>query len=43
MADGNSVYMTLAFAGIAMMAALIAGIVVIRKRNGRHPHNQVIT
>ena len=41
MGDNNSIYMTLAFAGVAMMAAMVVGIVVIRRRNGRHPHHQV--
>merc|ERR1711899_402519 len=40
MGDNNSIYMTLAFAGVAMMAAMVVGIVVIRRRNGRHPHHQ---
>ena len=41
MGDNNSIYMTLAFAGVAMMAAMVVGIVVIRRRGGRHPHHQV--
>ena len=41
MKENNSVYMTLAFAGVALMAAMIAGIVVLRKRSNRHPHHQV--
>ena len=40
---GSSVYMTLAFAGLALMAAVVAGVVVIKKRGGRHPHHQVRT
>lgn len=40
MGDNNSIYMTLAFAGVAMMAAMVVGIVVIRRRSGRHPHHQ---
>jgi len=43
MGDNNSVYMTLAFAGVAMMAAMVVGIVVIRRRNGRHPHHQLVS
>jgi len=39
--ESSPVYMTLAFAGIALMAAMIVGVVIIRKRNGRHPHHQV--
>ena len=41
MKDSNSVYMTLAFAGVALMAAMVAGVVVLRKRSNRHPHHQV--
>jgi hypothetical protein len=41
MKESNSVYMTMAFAGVALMAAMIVGVVVIRRRNGRHPHHQV--
>lgn len=39
---GNSgpIYMTLSFAGVALMTAMIVGIVVMKKRNGRHPHHQ---
>ena len=40
--ESSSVYMTLAFAGVALMAAMIVGVVVIRRRNGRHPHHQVV-
>ena len=42
MKESSSVYMTLAFAGVALMAAMIVGVVVIRRRNGRHPHHQVV-
>ncbi len=38
---GSSVYMTLAFAGVAMMAAAVVGIAVLRKRSNRQPHHQV--
>ena len=40
---GNSgpIYMTLSFAGVALMAAMVVGIVVMKKRSGRHPHHQV--
>jgi hypothetical protein len=37
----SSVYMTMAFAGVALMAAMVVGVVIIRRRNGRHPHHQV--
>jgi amyloid beta A4 protein len=36
------VYFTLAFAGIALMAAVIVGIAVLRRRNARSPQNQVL-
>ena len=39
--DSRGVYFTLAFAGVALMAAMVVGIVVLRRRNSRHPHNQV--
>ena len=40
---GNSgpIYMTLSFAGVALMTAMIVGIIVMKKRSGRHPHHQV--
>ncbi|KAB7507441.1 Beta-amyloid-like protein [Armadillidium nasatum] len=38
--ESRGVYFTLAFAGIALMGAMIVGIVVLRRRNNRHPHNQ---
>lgn len=41
MKEDNSVYMTLAFAGLALMAAMVAGMVVMKKRNAKHPHHQV--
>ncbi|XP_076033806.1 amyloid-beta-like protein isoform X2 [Oratosquilla oratoria] len=38
--QGRGVYYTLAFAGVALMAAMVVGIVVLRRRNSRSPHNQ---
>nr|CAD7457824.1 unnamed protein product [Timema tahoe] len=38
--ESKSVYFTLAFAGIALMAAVIVGIAVLRRRSARSPHNQ---
>lgn len=38
--DGKSVYFTLAFAGMALMAAVIVGIAVARRRNSRSPQSQ---
>ena len=39
--ESSSVYVTLGFAGIAMVAAMLVGVVVLKRRNGRHPHHQV--
>uniref|UniRef100_T1JN54 Beta-amyloid-like protein n=1 Tax=Strigamia maritima TaxID=126957 RepID=T1JN54_STRMM len=36
----SSVYVTLAFAGIALVTAMIVGIVFLRKRSVRSPHHQ---
>ncbi len=41
MKENSSVYMTLGFAGIALVAAMIVGVVVLRRRSGRNPHHQV--
>merc|ERR1739838_656459 len=38
--ESSSVYVTLGFAGIAMVAAMLVGVVVLKRRNGRHPHHQ---
>ena len=39
--ESSSVYVTLGFAGIALVAAMVVGVVVLKRRNGRHPHHQV--
>ena len=39
--ESKSIYFTLAFAGIALMAAVIVGVAVLRRRNARSPQNQV--
>lgn len=39
--EGRGVYFTLAFAGLALMMAMVVGIVVLRRRNNSNPHNQV--
>ena len=39
--SGRSVYVSLAFAGVALMAALVVGIVILRRRNARSPQSQV--
>ena len=41
--ESSSVYVTLGFAGIALVAAMLIGVAVIKKRNGRHPHHQVFS
>ncbi|GFG35780.1 hypothetical protein Cfor_03950 [Coptotermes formosanus] len=38
--ESKSIYFTLAFAGIALMAAVIVGVAVLRRRNARSPQNQ---
>uniref|UniRef100_A0A1Y1MPM3 Amyloid-beta-like protein n=3 Tax=Neoptera TaxID=33340 RepID=A0A1Y1MPM3_PHOPY len=38
--DGKSVYFTLAFAGMALMAAIVVGIAVARRRSARSPQGQ---
>lgn len=38
--DGRNVYFTLAFAGIALMAAVFVGVAVTKWRTSRHPHAQ---
>lgn len=38
--ESKSIYFTLAFAGIALMAAVIIGVAVLRRRNARSPQNQ---
>lgn len=39
--ESRGVYFTLAFAGVALMMAMVVGIVVLRRRNSTNPHNQV--
>lgn len=38
--DGRNVYLTLAFACIALMAAVFVGVAVAKYRASRHPHAQ---
>ncbi|KAL1138515.1 hypothetical protein AAG570_008578 [Ranatra chinensis] len=38
--ETKSVYFTLAFAGIALMVAILIGVAVLRRRNARSPQNQ---
>ena len=39
--ESSSVYVTLGFAGIALVAAMVVGVAVLKRRNGRHPLHQV--
>merc|ERR1712080_634088 len=41
--ESSSVYVTLGFAGIALVAAMVVGVVVLKRRNGRHPHHQLVS
>ncbi|XP_020720481.1 amyloid-beta-like protein isoform X4 [Bombus terrestris] len=38
--ESRSVYFTLAFAGIALMAAAVVGVAIFKKRSARSPHSQ---
>ncbi|XP_068247298.1 amyloid-beta-like protein isoform X2 [Palaemon carinicauda] len=38
--ESRGVYFTVAFAGVALMMAMVVGIVVLRRRNSTNPHNQ---
>ncbi|XP_018326390.2 amyloid-beta-like protein [Agrilus planipennis] len=38
--DGKGVYFTLAFAGMALMAAIVVGVAVARRRSARSPQGQ---
>lgn len=39
--ESRSVYFTLAFAGIALMAAAVVGVAVFKRRSASSPHSQV--
>ena len=43
MTENKNMYVTVAFAGVALMVALLIGVVVIRRRHSRYPHHQVNT
>jgi amyloid beta A4 protein len=34
------VYFTLAFAGVALLAAMVVGVVLLKRRHARSPHQQ---
>jgi len=38
--ENRSVYFTLAFAGVALMAAMVVGVVLLKRRHARSPHQQ---
>jgi len=40
MDENHSVYVTFAFAGVALMVAMLVGVVVLKKRSSRFPHHQ---
>merc|ERR1712106_403190 len=43
MPENRSVYVTLAFAGVALMVAMLIGVVVLKKRSSRYPHHQLVS
>ncbi|EFX86398.1 hypothetical protein DAPPUDRAFT_313180 [Daphnia pulex] len=38
--ENRSVYFTLAFAGVALLAAMVVGLVLLKRRHARSPHQQ---
>jgi len=43
MNENKNIYVTVAFAGVALMVALLIGVVVMRRRNTRFPHHQLVS
>ena len=41
MGEKRNVYVTVAFAGVALMVAMVIGVVVMRRRSARYPQHQV--
>ena len=39
--ESSSIYVTLGFAGLALVAAMLVGVIVLKRRQGKHPHLQV--
>ncbi len=39
--EKRNVYVTVAFAGVALMVAMLIGVVVVRRRSSRYPQHQV--
>ena len=39
--EKRNVYVTVAFAGVALMVAMLIGVVVVRRRSSRFPQHQV--
>lgn len=40
MSEKRNVYVTMAFAGVALMVAMLIGVVVMRRRSARYPQHQ---
>jgi len=40
MGEKRNVYVTVAFAGVALMVAMVIGVVVMRRRSARYPQHQ---
>jgi amyloid beta A4 protein len=38
--ESSSIYVTLGFAGLALVAAMLVGVIVLKRRQGKHPHLQ---
>merc|ERR1719400_2813093 len=41
--EKRSVYVTVAFAGVALMVAMLIGVVVVRRRSSRFPQHQLLS
>jgi amyloid beta A4 protein len=41
--EKRSVYVTVAFAGVALMVAMLIGVVVVRRRSSRFPQHQLVS
>ena len=40
--ESKGAYLTVAFGGVILMMGLVAGIVILRRRNSNHPASQVM-
>merc|ERR1719410_2240469 len=43
MGEKRNVYVTVAFAGVALMVAMVIGVVVMRRRSARYPQHQLVS